>query len=117
MIAAAAALHDPKPLELHALRIQAKRLRYVAEFVRSLFPSRPTKKYLTALKAIQDVLGHLNDAAVARNLLPALTSSDPTGGARASGLVAGWTAAEVNAARRRFAEAWQDFADTKRFWK
>jgi CHAD domain-containing protein len=114
---AAAAVKDPNPAELHALRIRAKRLRYAAEFVRSLFRAGRIKPYLSALKEIQEVLGALNDAVAARNLLPQLTERDPTGGARASGLVAGWTAAEVNSARRRFAETWRDFTDTKRFWK
>jgi triphosphatase len=117
LLTAGAALKDPKPVELHALRIQAKRLRYTAEFVRSLFPQRAVRRYVTALKAIQDILGTLNDAVVARNLLPQLTKADPSGAPRAAGLVAGWSAAEVTSARRRFAEAWDAFAATKRFWK
>lgn len=117
LLAAGAALKDPKPVELHALRIQAKRLRYTAEFVRGLYAPRAVRRYVTALKAIQDILGTLNDAVVARNLLPQLTKADPSGAPRAAGLVAGWTAAEVTSARRRFAEAWEAFAATKRFWK
>ncbi len=115
--AEASALQDPKPVELHALRIQAKRLRYTAEFVRGLFPTRPAKRYIAALKSIQDILGTLNDAVVARALLPQLTKGDPIGGARAAGLVSGWTAAEVTAARQRFGETWEHFIDTRRFWK
>jgi CHAD domain-containing protein len=115
--AEASALQDPKPVELHALRIQAKRLRYTAEFVRGLFPTRPAKRYIAGLKSIQDILGTLNDAVVARALLPQLTKGDPIGGARAAGLVSGWTAAEVTAARQRFGETWEHFIDTRRFWK
>ncbi len=117
LLTAGEALKDSNPVELHALRIQAKRVRYTAEFVRALFPDRAAKRYIVALKAIQDILGTLNDAIVARALLPQLTKGDPSGGARASGLVAGWTAAEVTSARQRFAETWERFVDTKRFWK
>jgi triphosphatase len=117
LVSAAEALKDSNPAELHALRIQAKRLRYTADFVRGLFPERVAKRYIGALKAIQEILGTLNDAIVARALLPQLTKSDPTGGARAAGLVAGWTAAEVTFARQRFADTWDRFTETKRFWK
>ena len=117
LVTAAEALKESSPVELHSLRIQAKRLRYTADFVRALFPERAAKRYIAALKAIQDILGTLNDAVVARALLPQLTKSDPTGGARAAGLVAGWTAAEVTSARQRFAETWDRFTATRRFWK
>lgn len=52
----------------HALRIRIKRLRYVAEFFASCFDARNAKRYLRRLKALQDVLGGLNDVAVARRL-------------------------------------------------
>jgi triphosphatase len=116
LLAAGHALRDPKAAELHTLRIQAKKLRYTAEFVRSLYPARPARRYIAALKSIQDILGSINDAFVAQSLLPQMVKGDPIG-ARASGLVAGWSAAEVAAARRHFARIWKRFADTKRFWK
>jgi triphosphatase len=117
LLAAGDALRDPQPDELHTLRIQAKRLRYTAEFVRPLFSARPARRYISALKAIQDILGTVNDAAVARVLLPHMTKSDLIGGARAGGLVTGFTAAQATAARGHFAEIWKRFADTRRFWK
>jgi|HubBroStandDraft_1064217.scaffolds.fasta_scaffold00152_24 triphosphatase len=117
LVAAASALRDPQPVELHALRIQAKKLRYTAEFVGFLFADRPAKRYLSALKSIQDILGTMNDAVVARTLLPRITMSDPIDGARAAGMVTGWTAAEVTSAHGRFALIWKRFAETKRFWR
>jgi inorganic triphosphatase YgiF len=117
LLAAGHGLRDPQAAELHALRIQAKKLRYTAEFVRSLYPARPARRYIAALKAIQDILGTINDAFVAQTLLPQMIKGDPLGGARAGGLVAGWSAAEVAAARGRFAKIWKRFAETKRFWK
>jgi CHAD domain-containing protein len=105
------------PERLHALRIEAKKLRYTAEFLRDLFPVKPTRNYLAQLKAIQEILGAANDAVVARRLVPHLTTADDAAAARAAGLIAGWTAAEATGARRRFAEAWREFQDAKRFWK
>ncbi len=117
LIRAAEGLKDAPPEHLHALRIEAKKLRYAAEFLRELFPVKPTRRYLAALKTIQEILGAANDAVVARNLVPHLTTGDTAALARASGLVAGWTAAEATAAKRRFGEAWGQFLETKRFWR
>jgi inorganic triphosphatase YgiF len=116
LLAAGHALRDPQAAELHMLRIQAKKLRYTAEFVRALYPARPARRYIAALKSIQDILGSINDAFVAQTLLPQMIKGDPIG-ARASGLIAGWCAADVAAARGHFAKIWKRFAATTRFWK
>ena len=103
--------------ELHGLRIDAKRLRYITEFFRPLFPGKAARRYVAALRDIQDILGTLNDAVVARGLAAKLAAQDDKHGARTAGLVAGWSAAETEAARRRFAEVWQVFVKASRFWK
>jgi inorganic triphosphatase YgiF len=103
--------------ELHGLRIDAKRLRYITEFCSPLFPSKATRRYVMALRDIQDILGTLNDAVVARGLAAKLAAQDDKHGARTAGLVAGWSAAETEAARRRFAEVWRAFGKVPRFWK
>jgi triphosphatase len=53
----------------HALRIRVKRLRYGCEFFAPAFPVKRVEPYLGALKALQDILGGLNDVAVGRRLL------------------------------------------------
>ena len=103
--------------ELHTLRIDAKRLRYITEFCRPLFPGKAARRYIAALRDIQDILGTLNDAVVARGLAAKLAAQDDQQGARTAGLVAGWSAAETEAARRRFAEVWRKFVNVPRFWK
>lgn len=103
--------------ELHGLRIDAKRLRYTTEFCRPLFPAKATRRYVAALRDIQDILGTLNDAVVARGLAAKLAAQDDKHGARTAGLVAGWSAAETETARRRFAEVWRKFVKVPRFWK
>jgi triphosphatase len=102
---------------LHGLRIDAKRLRYVTEFCRPLFPGKATRRYVAALRDIQDILGTFNDAVVARGLAAKLSAQDAKNGPRTAGLVAGWSAAETEAARRRFADVWRRFTKAPRFWK
>ncbi|HLZ64904.1 MAG TPA: CHAD domain-containing protein [Aliidongia sp.] len=103
--------------ELHGLRIDGKRLRYITEFFRPLFPGKAGRRYVAALRDIQDILGTLNDAVVARGLAAKLAAQDDKHGARTAGLVAGWSAAETEAARQRFAEVWERFMKAPRFWK
>lgn len=56
----------------HALRIRVKRLRYGCEFFASSFPRASVRPYVKSLEALQDILGELNDVAVARRLLQKL---------------------------------------------
>jgi CHAD domain-containing protein len=52
------------PEELHALRIQCKRLRYALEFAATLYP-KPIRSFVPRLVALQDLLGNHQDAYVA----------------------------------------------------
>jgi CHAD domain-containing protein len=56
---------------LHALRIEFKRLRYLVDFFKVVLGTSITA-FITELKAMQDHLGELNDAAVAQGELAAL---------------------------------------------
>lgn len=58
--------------ERHALRLDAKRLRYALEGLAPLFRRSRVEAYLEALSEIQDDLGRANDAAVAQRLLAEL---------------------------------------------
>lgn len=53
----------------HRLRIRVKRLRYACEFFAPCFPARAVERYLKRLRALQEILGELNDIAVGRGLL------------------------------------------------
>ena len=57
------------PAARHRVRIAAKRLRYATEFFQALYPKKPMRAYIQALSRLQDVLGRLNDIAVATDLL------------------------------------------------
>ena len=55
------------PAKRHAVRIRVKRLRYSAEFFAPAFPNN--QQIISELKALQEILGELNDIAVGRRLV------------------------------------------------
>ena len=76
----------------HALRISLKDLRYATEFFGGLFhPASAAEDYADKAKALQDLLGELNDAAIAQRLIKDLDRSASHGfglcGRRRGGLV------------------------------
>lgn len=109
--------------ELHELRIAAKKLRYAADFFRSLYPKRRVRRYIAALAAVQDCLGAINDGAVGRARVAEAweklggLSRRSTQRARAEGAVEGWFAAVEHVEFVSFAAAWRRFLDVERFWR
>jgi len=67
---------DSPAEELHALRIQCKRLRYALEFSTVLY-GKPVRDFLPRLIALQDVLGAHQDAYVAIDQLRLLGLAQP----------------------------------------
>jgi triphosphatase len=82
------------PAERHAVRIRVKRLRYSCEFFAPAFPGT---EFISELKALQEILGALNDIAVGRRL-------------------AGFDADEA-ALLNRLELAWARFARRAPFWR
>ncbi|MEB3366021.1 CHAD domain-containing protein [Saccharopolyspora mangrovi] len=62
---------EPADAQLHALRIDGKRVRYTAELAEPLLGA-PVKRLIKATKGFQDVLGEHQDACVAEERLRAL---------------------------------------------
>ena len=56
---------------LHRLRIECKKLRYLLEFFRSLYPEEQLLPLINALKRLQDNLGDFNDLEVQQETLRA----------------------------------------------
>jgi inorganic triphosphatase YgiF len=105
--------------ELHEIRIAAKKMRYVAEFFRSLYSRKLARRYLGRLARLQDRLGTLNDAVTGRRLLSELlpqSGLDAAEAARISGLVLGWQAARIHADLAVFTGEWEDFRELRPFW-
>jgi inorganic triphosphatase YgiF len=80
------------PEERHALRLDAKRLRYAIEGLATLFKPKRLEARVQALSDIQDDLGRANDAAVAARLFAQL--SPPAALAQ---FARGWFAAQAQA--------------------
>jgi len=100
---------------LHGLRLRTKRTRYAAEIFVTLYPGKATHKFLRRLNALQQVLGKLNDAAVAEHLLRDLVGGSTRHG-YAAGLVLGFTAASATTLRPRILRAWAKFERVAPFW-
>jgi CHAD domain-containing protein len=108
----------------HKLRIQAKKLRYGAEFFATLFQNRHAvkrrKQFLSALGGLQDGLGDLNDISVHEKTIAAMSThhrrSDPSR-VFAAGLLTRREDARLEAAITAAKEAYADFARVKRFWR
>lgn len=60
---------DTPPEALHRLRIEAKKLRYLLEFFRSLYDTDEIGRLIKALKQLQDNLGDFNDFVVQQETL------------------------------------------------
>lgn len=102
------------PIEaLHELRKDCKRLRYAAEFFQPLFPVKPGRRYVSALAALQEGLGALNDGAVAAELMGHLGRM---GRSYAAGLVDGFVAANAVSLRAGIVSHWGRFRAYPEFW-
>jgi CHAD domain-containing protein len=102
------------PLERHQLRIALKKLRYTAEFFRSLYRRKREKAYFHALAQLQNSLGHMNDIVVADLLLARLAAarddqkiSDQL--STAIGIVAGWHTYSASSSEHEAETNWREF--------
>lgn len=102
----------------HELRISLKRLRYACDFFHSLWESKTARTALSALSALQDDLGTLNDIAVAHDSLQAMMKEQGVSLERAfaAGLVAGWHGQAGRDQLGITAKAWKAFTKTPPFW-
>ena len=96
----------------HDARIEAKKLRYAAEFFASLYDDRKARRrhaaFTGAIEALQEHLGELNDEATGQDLLARL------------GLDATLPIIGKHARKRHLAkaeDAYDALMDTKRFWR
>ena len=100
--------------DLHRLRIQCKKLRYILEFFSSLFPKKNMRLVISHLKRLQNNLGDFNDLSVQRAELKSYLQSGrgavPVETAAAVGaLVARLEDRQVQV-RTHFAESFAAFA-------
>ncbi len=101
--------------ERHALRIAGKKLRYAGEFFSGLHP-KGSRRFLSALSDLQDLLGALNDAAVTSHLLSQAGERDGPDILEPIGVVIGYLACESGMRLRELEQDWQAFHDIKPYW-
>ncbi|HZZ37314.1 MAG TPA: CHAD domain-containing protein [Caulobacteraceae bacterium] len=103
----------------HQLRIEAKKLRYAADAFAGLWGHRGrTRKFITALRRLQDRLGELNDIATAERLAHELVRGAADAGEAdwAAGRLIGGEAAREAALIVAAADAHAALREAKRFW-
>lgn len=107
----------------HELRISLKKLRYTAEFFAPFYEKQMVAKFLSRLSRMQDILGTINDVAVARKTLDLLLAMESPGSsipraelAFAAGIVYGWHLERAALMWNDAVERWKKFARTDRFW-
>lgn len=105
--------------DVHRLRLRVKKMRYSAEFFRSLFTAKKAKRRSKALAKLQEALGAVNDAAVCEELLEHLTAAAPRNANLrvASGILRGWYGALSAHSIASLAALWQDYEATPCFWE
>jgi inorganic triphosphatase YgiF len=103
--------------ERHAVRIEAKKLRYAAEFLASLYPDHAVERFLRPLTRLLDSLGTLNDMAVTDRLVRQLCGPRPGGALREMpALLQGWSAARSIDQRTHLDARWHALLDARPFW-
>ena len=105
---------DTPAAQVHDLRKDAKKLRYLLDCFGSLLPKRSRQQYVKRLKALQDNLGEHQDAEVHVHMLRAVATELHESGASADTMVAIGQLTERldqqrHAARIEFAERFADY--------
>jgi triphosphatase len=102
-------------VELHAIRLQAKRMRYAAECFAPLFGRHATRRFIRRVASLQEALGHLNDGAVTAALMAQLRPA--IGHGFAGGIIRGMVIAESPQTRQLIQVAWERLRQTPAFWE
>ncbi len=110
------AIQPDSPAEaLHQLRKDCKKLRYLIEFFRDIYPAKPLKRMLRPLKDLLDCLGQFQDRELQAEWLEGLSAeldrSDPQGrrSLMATGALVAHLLRDQHLARERFAERFARF--------
>jgi len=103
-------------LALHDLRIEIKKARYTVECLGALFSKKDAKAYARLSGELQDCLGGLNDAVVARHLIEVIEHDDGAVSDNAKEVLAGWHAARIDAGLGNLKKIWGQFTAVPEFW-
>ena len=104
--------------ELHRLRIAVKKFRYAADFFAGLYDTKAVRETLKRLSRLQNILGAMNDAATAANLMAHGFDGAPDRCTlEAKGILLGWSRGREATLRRGLKSAWKAFGAAGRFWQ
>ncbi|WP_298878395.1 CYTH and CHAD domain-containing protein [uncultured Bradyrhizobium sp.] len=102
--------------ERHRVRLAAKKLRYVADFLLPLCGhAKSAKRFSRRLTDLQQELGVYNDMATTTSLL-ADVDAGSTGSGMAAAAIAGWQAHAMVGVEARLLKAWSEFTGAKVPW-
>lgn len=101
----------------HPLRIALKKLRYPMQLFRGLYPKDRRKAFMSALSALQDDFGAVNDAVVAQGLADKAAAGGGESAMRAAGFISGYKAAEAREAAKKIDAAFAAFEKMTPFWR
>jgi inorganic triphosphatase YgiF len=96
----------------HELRKRGKKLRYALQFTESLLPTARLKSYRKQLAAVQDILGEMNDLAVARDRFIGLRDTQPS-----AWFACGWITSRLDALTQDACAAFKQLSRTETFWR
>jgi triphosphatase len=108
--------------ERYQLRIALKKLRYTAEFFRSLYQKKREKAYFRALAQLHNSLGRMNDIVVAGHLLRCLSAAarrdrrNPERLSTAARTVADWYTQSASRSEHQAEVNWREFCHCDAFW-
>jgi inorganic triphosphatase YgiF len=95
----------------HELRKLGKKLRYALQFSESLLSAAKLKAYRKQLAAVQDILGEMNDLAVARDRFIGLRDTQPS-----AWFACGWITSRLDALTHEACSAFKQLSRTETFW-
>lgn len=107
-------LADLTPEDLHRVRILGKQMRYAGEFFAPLTPGKAATRFLTETARLQNLLGEINDIAVAAARLDTLRGNPAL--AWSAGVLNGWNLACRPALLSNAAKAWKGWRKLRKYW-
>ncbi|MEO1491918.1 MAG: CHAD domain-containing protein [Pseudomonadota bacterium] len=105
--------------ERHEMRKELKKLRYLVDAFKSLYPEDRVAAFMRAVKRLQTAFGALNDAAMAEALLmaPDAPGAGDPAAQRAAGLMIGQLMARSDHLWPQAQTDWRDLAALGPFWR
>lgn len=103
--------------DLHAIRIDIKKLRYAFDVFRSLYPTDSVSPWRRASKQLQDCLGGLNDTVVQAALLDSMEAPDRPIPKAVRKAVLRRNAESAQRDLENFQACWAKFSDLNTFWR